>query len=217
VRRALAWAALLVAGAVVFARGLGREPLWLDETFSYALIQHGFAEILRFTAEDVHPPLYYCLLKLTTLAFGTSDAALRLPSLLAALGLVALGAGPVRRIWGDRTGVIYALLALTSPGLLCFAQEARMYTLLALSACACTLYGYLALIGRRRADFVVCGVVGVAAAYTHYYGVLVTAVTYLALGWLALRRERESRRALAWTVAGARARRRGTSHCRCPG
>jgi predicted membrane-bound mannosyltransferase len=59
-----------------------RWSIWFDEAFSAYLMRFDFFDIARYTANDVHPPMYYWLLKAWTSVFGTSDLALRLPSLL---------------------------------------------------------------------------------------------------------------------------------------
>ena len=38
--------------------------IWVDEAFSLRMIEHSWFEIVQLTAMDVHPPLYYFILKL---------------------------------------------------------------------------------------------------------------------------------------------------------
>ena len=37
--------------------------IWVDEAFSLRMIQHPYRRIIQLTAQDVHPPLYYIILK----------------------------------------------------------------------------------------------------------------------------------------------------------
>jgi 4-amino-4-deoxy-L-arabinose transferase-like glycosyltransferase len=145
------------------------------------MTQHGFAELLRLTKGDVHPPLYYLILKLTTLVFGTSLVALRLPSILATLGLLVLAVGPIRRLAGARTSGLFAILILSSSGILCFAQEARMYALTTLFVTGASVYGLLAIHGGTRRDFVGLAVFTWLAAMTHYFGLVAVALNGLGL------------------------------------
>lgn len=69
---------------MLLSHGLGREPLWLDEAYTYAMVQHAPGDIVALTAEDVHPPLYYFIARLSQLLLADTDAALRAPSLLLA-------------------------------------------------------------------------------------------------------------------------------------
>ena len=45
--------------------GLSWQPLWWDEGYSLYASQMPIGTMIVETAEDIHPPLYYLLLKLT--------------------------------------------------------------------------------------------------------------------------------------------------------
>jgi len=121
---------------------------------------------------DNHPPLYYLLLSGVMSIFGNSVWALRLLSVLGAIGLVSLGAGPVRRLFGNKTGLIYAGVVLFTPVVLIYAHEARMYSLAAFCVTASALYGFLAVKYNRKWDWFGFGLASLAAAYLHYYGLM---------------------------------------------
>ena len=40
------------------------KSIWYDEVYSLNLVKGNFAQIVSGTAQDVHPPLYYLILKL---------------------------------------------------------------------------------------------------------------------------------------------------------
>lgn len=42
---------------------IGGKDIWYDEAYTFGLIRHSYREICFITAADVHPPLYYILLK----------------------------------------------------------------------------------------------------------------------------------------------------------
>ena len=179
--RRLFWFAVVTVATFAFAARLGHEPLWLDETYSFAMVQHGFVDILRLTTSDVHPPLYYLILKVTTLLIGSSPVALRVPSLLATVGLLALAAGPVQRVWGERTARVFAILVATSPGILCFTQEARMYALATLFVTGAALYGHLVIQEERPSNLFWYGAFTWAAAMTHYFALVAVGMNGLYL------------------------------------
>ena len=129
---------LWLAAAVRFYR-LGFQSFWSDEGNSFSLAQAGFLEIARRTAFDIHPPLYYWLLKIWLVCFGQTEFAARSLSAMLSLLLVAVTYALGRRI-GDRwLGVIAAFVAAWSPFQIYYAQEARMYMLLALLAAGTVL------------------------------------------------------------------------------
>src|SRR5260370_39738831 len=76
--------AVLVALAIWFLAV--RAPLWLDETASYWSISGGFRQIWARSVEINSFPAYYYILWLTNVVFGSKEAVLRIPSILAMLG-----------------------------------------------------------------------------------------------------------------------------------
>jgi hypothetical protein len=109
----------------------------------------------------------------------------------------------VRRIWGVRTAYLYALLVATSPGIVCFAQEARMYTLVAFFVTGAVLYGYLAMIEGRRRDLVWFGFFTWAASMTHYFGLVAVGMNGLTLLLMARLRYRNRVMPLALAALAA--------------
>ena len=164
------WIVLLAAAVVVYAAGLAHESFWYDEAYSAVMAGYLPWQIPALVTVDNHPPLYYMLLSLVRLALGNSEWALRSLSVAGAVGLVALGAGPVRRIFGNRSAFLYGIAVLFTPAVLIYAHEARMYSLAICAVTAGALYGYLAVTGNRRSDWALFGAATLAGAYLHYYG-----------------------------------------------
>jgi uncharacterized membrane protein len=67
-----------------------RAPLWLDETVSYWQISAGFLKIWPRQFLSLSFPAYSYILWFSTKLIGTSEIALRVPSILAMLGAVYL-------------------------------------------------------------------------------------------------------------------------------
>src|SRR5512137_716061 len=94
------WVIIIGVACLVYFIGIAHESIWFDEAFSYMMASHSPGQILGLmTTADNHPPLYYLLLSAVMALFGNSVWALRLLSVLGAVGLVSLGAGPVRRLF----------------------------------------------------------------------------------------------------------------------
>jgi hypothetical protein len=198
-RRAAVWAAVIAAACAVYLTGLGHEPICYDEVVSDALARRPLGELLALLRYDNHPPLFYVLLHGVRAALGSSEWALRLLPAAGSVGLVALGAGPVRRLVGERTALLYAGAALCLPVLLIYAHEARMYTLAALAVTAAAAWGALAVREGRRGDWVRFGAASLAAAYLHNYGLMAVFFAHaFVLGWVLLRR-RERLVPCLWT------------------
>ena len=76
---------LLVLAAILRVREAVRTPLWYDELYSHAAVQGSFAEAMRLSRADVHPPLHFAL-SWGWRVFGESDLAVRSLSLLFGTG-----------------------------------------------------------------------------------------------------------------------------------
>lgn len=72
-------AILLLMAVALFVRcyRLALPVLSVDEAFSWRLAQYAPADLIRRTAADVHPPLYYLLLKVWLAVAGDSPGSLR--------------------------------------------------------------------------------------------------------------------------------------------
>ena len=132
----------MLAALVLRWHGLGKTNLWLDEANSWYVAHLSWAALWANLRASPLGPIYFVALKLWTGVAGTSESALRAPSLLASVALVPLIYAIGARTVSHRAACIGAALAALSPLDLYFAQEARMYMPLALLA-ACVVYAYL--------------------------------------------------------------------------
>jgi mannosyltransferase len=125
---------LLGAGLRIFA--IGEKGIWLDEAFSVWLGWHRLPEMWGWIARiDQHPPFYYTILNVW-MRLGDDAATVRLLSAVFSTLTIPVTFLLGRRLAGVRVGLLAALLLAISPFHVRFAQEARMYALLALAASA---------------------------------------------------------------------------------
>ncbi len=113
------------------------ESYWRDEAFSILMAQRKWADISWLTAQDFSPPLYYYLLKVWMMVFGSSEIATRSLSLLCyvmTLFVMVEFLVFVFRFRSRDISPVMLALGLLTPVLAYYAFEARGYTLLALSA-----------------------------------------------------------------------------------
>src|SRR3990167_9329418 len=76
---------ILAIGAILRLISLN-QSLWLDEATSAVAARMPLTDIFtKFLPGDFHPPFYYVFLHFWTILFGTSEIALRAPSLLAGI------------------------------------------------------------------------------------------------------------------------------------
>ena len=174
----IAWIVIMAAGTALMFIGITHESLWYDESYTAALTNHSLWDIIIITGSDSHPPLYYLVLRIYSMLFGSSVLALRTFSVIGTVALAALGIGPVRRAFGNRFGLIYSFLIFALPITFSMSQEARMYTWSAFFVTSSALWGYLAYLDGKRKDWIIFGVTSLFAAYTHYYALLAAIIIF---------------------------------------
>jgi len=186
---------LLMAFALRIAT-LGLQSFWFDEGWSWHLARMPLSEMAATTAGDRSPLLYYALLGLWMRLAGESEFALRYFSLLADVVTIALTTTFALRLaragGARRPGWAWALapaLLAASPMSAWYAQETRMYALLA-ALCLFSSYALYRWLGEtgdtrreaedgRRPIFSVSRVHWLAgwalgfalALHTHYYAI----------------------------------------------
>ncbi len=129
---------ILALAAALRLFQIGAQSLWYDEGNSARIAERSLALIIAGAAGDIHPPLYYMLLKVWRAIFGESEAALRSLSAAFGVGAVAFAYAAGRDLFGRPTGLIAAALLAVAPFAVYYGQEARMYAMLAFCAAAST-------------------------------------------------------------------------------
>jgi uncharacterized membrane protein len=127
------WLVLVITliGGALRVLYLGKNGLWLDETFSVWMANHPVGDMLHWTTTlDQHPPLYYLLLHYWMSIFGDTPYYIRLLSALFGTATIPFIYLIGKRLSGVVVGLAAAMLLALSPFNVYFAQEARMYALL---------------------------------------------------------------------------------------
>src|SRR4051794_24902151 len=161
---------------------------WIDEGLSVGIADRPLSDIPLALREDGSPPLYYMLLHFWLDLAGRSESGVRGLSLLFALLAIPVGFWAGRTIWGTvKAGWFAAVLMAFNPFLAQYAQEARMYSmvaLLAIPATTCFLRAY-ALDTERRKPWIAGFAVSVAVSlYTHNWPIFFTMSA--AVAWILL-------------------------------
>lgn len=119
------WAIFLLA---IFLRCifLERRGIIYDDAFTILLSQQSFGNIIKGTAADTMPPLFYFLLHFW-MKISAEIWFLRLLSIIFDLGSILLFYLIIRRLAGYRVGLLAFALAAISPLQIYHAQDIRMY------------------------------------------------------------------------------------------
>jgi mannosyltransferase len=192
---------LVLLSVVLRTREIG-IGFWIDEGLSVGISDRPLGQIPGVLRQDGSPPLYYLLLHLWIRVFGSSEDATRWFSLTCALLAIPVAWWAARALFGGRAGVMAAILAATNPFLTQYAQEARMYSLVALvGLVACASWGRAFITdaepGERRRWAAGLAVSLAALMYTHNWALFFAAAcggAWLVLLW----RARGEQRGVLW-------------------
>jgi cellulose synthase (UDP-forming) len=180
-----------IAALTVVALGLrlalvNVQSLRLDESLTLQEARLPLGTMVRnlFTW-DVHPPLYYTVLHAWVAIAGTSEIALRVPSVVFGTAAVPLVYFVARRLTTEHGAMFAAALGAASPFWIWHSDEARMYTLLLALSLAALLALFVACERNRARYWVVYAVVTALSLYSHYFGALMLPVH---VAWVVLQR-----------------------------
>lgn len=147
-----------------FSNTLLGESLWRDEAYSWTLAKHNLFDIVQTTINDTMPPLYHFFLHYWMMIFGQSEVALRLPSFIFYLILIASIYFFVKEVFKSKKSAFFAAtLTGLNPLIFVYAFEARMYILL-------MLFSVLSMWFFMTKRWMLYVVVTTVAIYTHNFG-----------------------------------------------
>ena len=156
------------------------NAIWGDEGYSAILVRKCIGEILVGTAADVHPPLYYLILKIAVSIFGESVLVLHITSYLFFVGTCVLIMTFIRK----KFGLISAYLAILFVGWTDFgfvySVEIRMYSMALFFITLTFCMAYEVIENGRMNNWICLAVFALLAGYTHYFALL--AVAFMVFG-----------------------------------
>jgi mannosyltransferase len=169
------WVLLLWGGWVLRLHRLGEDSLWFDEVFTWRYASPALLEIPRLLHRQAQPflamiPFHFAL------RVGEGEFLLRFPAACSGLLVVPVVYTLVRRLWGRPEGWLAAGMAVVSPFLVRYSQEARAYTLLLVLSTLSAAYLWQALRTNERWQWAGFCCSLALALYTHYFALFVLAV-----------------------------------------
>jgi len=179
-QKATRWLVLLITGVAFLVRAnrLAGQSLWRDEVDAILFSSWSIADLLAGLFKISHNgPLYFLLLAGWRSLAGSSEFALRYPSALLGTLAVPLGYAVARKLGGSRrTAILTTILLTTSPYLIWYSQEAKMYTLLTALVLGAVYAHSRALAGGGRRWWVWFTLITTLTFYTHILAPLMLGV-----------------------------------------
>ncbi len=201
--REIAGYLLLAVSVILLGRSVTlcfSRDIWYDELFTVGMIEHSYGDLIAFTARDVHPPLYYCIVKfvvdLCKLISVQTDpvAAAKLVSTLPYFGLLCYSVTLIRKSFGMFTGGLFFFCLIAMPQLPAYTVEVRMYSWALLFVTAAFLHAYGTLTAKegkgKRIHAAAFVLYGIAAAYTQYFACVAVVMIYFCVLLVFVLRDR---------------------------
>lgn len=165
------------AGLIVFAVlslvTINHSSFWFDEAFGAYMIHYNFLDIARYTATDVHPPLFYWLLKSWGFIFGNTELGLRSMSVFFGGVAIVFGYLLTNKLFNKTATRISLIFMVLSPMFIRYSQEARMYMLVAAIALAATYVLTIAMQSKKKLHWIIYGILIALGMWVHYYAAII--------------------------------------------
>jgi 4-amino-4-deoxy-L-arabinose transferase-like glycosyltransferase len=164
---------------------LNLQPLWGDEGWSFYFAAQSPPHLIALTAIDIHPPLYYLLLKGWLSLTGFSPETARFFSVGVGTALIPVLAVLGQRLLNRRVGAAAAGVVALMPMAIYYSQEVRMYGLVTLLGALSTYFfirheqthhrhsGQRSTVGGRNLWQIAYIITTAAALYTMYYAAFI--------------------------------------------
>lgn len=123
------------------------QSLWLDEAINAVFVRSLDLKslIFNYSLSDFHPPLYHVFMKGWVTLFGSSEIALRMPSVILGVASIYVIYKIGKKLFDEKTALVAATLLATAPLHIYYSQEARMY-MLASFLTAVSVYFFIAVL-----------------------------------------------------------------------
>ena len=165
---------IIICGIIFTLLGAFHTNIWFDEAYSINIINHSFNDIWLIGSSDVHPILYYFLLKIISLIFGKSIIVYRLFSCLGIITLGIIGYTHISRDFGKKVGIIFTFLAFFLPVMPMYATEIRMYSWAITFVTLTFIYMYRIIKNNTLKNYILFMIFSLSSAYMHYYGLMIS-------------------------------------------
>ena len=185
-----------------------KPSIWYDESFTINIAQKSLPEVIRLTAQDVHPPFYYLIVKLFISIGGTGFLVMRLPSLLCYAGLIIVSIFFFHRYFSPQCSLLVTVILCSVPNMFKYALELRMYSMSMLLVTSGAYVAYELMLQYDKVEnpplrsviyrWLLFAILGALSAYTHYFAGVASAATALLLLVYLIFRRKQSHALLHW-------------------
>lgn len=181
---------LIVFSVICFVLNLTQcfsNNLWCDEIASVMYAEKSCMGLISGTALDVHPPLYYLILKLFCTIFGFSGTVYHVVSTIP-FALVVIFSLTI--VWKELGEITATILVVCESLLYCsmyFNVEVRMYSWASLFILLSYWYFRKLLLDANIKNYTLFSLFSLFAAYTHYFCILTVIPFYVVILFMGIK------------------------------
>lgn len=157
------------------------NAFWGDECYSIGLVKMGFAEMIQETGSDVHPPLYYIILRFASWLLGEKGYVFHLVSVIPVGLTLFFAVSKVYKEFGACVSYLMATFVFFLDTAILFSVEVRMYSWANFFVLLSFYEMYQIIMNNNKKNWMLFSVFSLSAAYTHYYALVAVAFLYLML------------------------------------
>lgn len=183
---------IIVIGMIYLSLSVLNNNIWFDEAYSVGLANHNIVDLCKIAAHDVHPVLYYIILRIFVVIFSKSMIVYRIVSLIPMYILLIFGYTHISKEFGKKVGIYFSFLMSFTPILVHYSTQIRMYSWAMLFVTLTAFYAYKVIKYKDTKSWVVFSIFGVLSAYTHYYALFTIAIINVEMLVYILKKDKNS-------------------------
>lgn len=182
---------IIIIGTIFISLSAFHSNIWFDEAYSVEMAERTIGEIWNIGGHDVHPVLYYWMLRIVSLiatAWGITGVAgkiiiYRLFSIIPIAILGVLGYTHIKKDFGTKAGMIFSFLVFFLPESALYANEIRMYSWAILTVTILAIYAYRLRLteNSNRKNWLIFFVSSISSIFLHYYGLMAAGIINIIL------------------------------------
>lgn len=185
---------LLLEFAVILfmiIRICNNEAVHWDEAYTWQMVtKNTLPQMLRATAADVHPPLYYLLVMGAMKIFGQKIFVAKMVSVAGAAATQIMGITLIRRHWGVKAAFPFLLVTGLGTQMIYYNVDVRMYSWVTFFVLAAGIFAYEIMLLGKNVWWAAFTLASLGGVYTQYFSVVPLAVMYLFLAIWTVAKDR---------------------------
>lgn len=173
---------IIVIGTIFIFLSVFHTNIWFDEAYSVGIVNQTMVDIWKIGGHDVHPVLYYWMLRIVNILTNSSILAYRLFSALPIALLGVLGFTHIKKDFGEKTGILFSFFTYFLPMMAVYANQIRMYSWAIYIVTILAIYAYRIYLGQNtKKNWIIFGISSLLSIYIHYYGLMAAGLINLFL------------------------------------